>query len=272
MAPAPGLAARGVRGHTAGMDDDALLRLATRLAAEAAAAINAVRAAGFAVERKSDQSPVTEADRIAEALIVEGLRAAAPDIPVIAEEEIEAGTAPTDPGRRFWLVDPLDGTREFAAGRDHFAVCIGLVEDARAVLGAVALPATGEVFWGRVGAGAFKRDAAGARAIAVRAAPADGIVVMGSHHYRDDPRMGRFLEGRRVARIVNIGSAEKFCRVAEGAADLYPRFGRTMEWDTAAPQAVLEAAGGRMRPIEGGGDFRYGKPGWANPGFVCEGA
>jgi len=253
------------------MDDDALLALATRLAGEAAAAINAVRAAGFAVERKSDRSPVTEADRIAEALIVEGLRAAAPEIPVIAEEEIEAGTAPADPGACFWLVDPLDGTREFAAGRDNFAVNVGLVRDGRAVLGAVALPATGEVFWGGLGAGAWKRDAAGTRAISARAAPADGIVVMGSHHYRDDPRMGRFLEGRRIARIVAIGSAEKFCRLAEGSADLYPRFGRTMEWDTAAPQAVLEAAGGRIRLLEGGGPLTYRKPRWENPGFVCEG-
>jgi 3'(2'), 5'-bisphosphate nucleotidase len=253
------------------MDDDTLLALATRLATEAGAAINAVRAAGFAVQRKTDHTPVTEADRIAEALIVEGLRAATPDIPVIAEEEIEAGIAPTDPGRRFWLVDPLDGTREFAAGRDNFAVNVGLVEDGRAVLGAVALPATGEVFWGRLGAGAFKRDAAGTRAIAARAAPAGGIVVMGSHHYRDDPRMGSFLAGRQVARIVNIGSAEKFCRLAEGTADLYPRFGTTMEWDTAAPQAVLEAAGGTIRLIDGGGPLTYRKPRWANPGFVCEG-
>ncbi|MBP0465150.1 3'(2'),5'-bisphosphate nucleotidase CysQ [Roseomonas sp. PWR1] len=255
------------------MDDDALLDLARRLAAEAAAAISAVRAAGFAVERKSDHSPVTEADRIAEALIVEGLRDAAPHIPVIAEEEIEAGTAPTDPGHRFWLVDPLDGTREFAAGRDNFAVNVGLVADGRPVLGAVALPATGEIFWGRIGAGAFKRDRDGTvRPIAARRPPAEGLTVMGSHHYQDDPRMGRFLEGRHVARIVNIGSAEKFCRVAEGSADLYPRFGRTMEWDTAAPHAVVEAAGGRIRLLEGGGALAYGKRGWANPGFVCEGA
>lgn len=255
------------------MDDDALLALARRLAAEAAAAIAAVRAAGFAVERKSDHSPVTEADRIAEALIVEGLRAAAPHIPVIAEEEIEAGTAPTDPGRRFWLVDPLDGTREFAAGRDNFAVNVGLVADGRPVLGAVALPATSEMFWGRIGAGAFKRDRDGTeRAIAARRPPPEGLTVMGSHHYQDDPRMGRFLQGRQVARIVNIGSAEKFCRVAEGTADLYPRFGRTMEWDTAAPHAVVEAAGGTIRLLEGGGALTYGKRGWANPGFVCEGA
>ncbi|MBR0650611.1 3'(2'),5'-bisphosphate nucleotidase CysQ [Roseomonas terrae] len=253
------------------MDDDALLALATRLADQAAAAINAVRAAGFAVERKTDRSPVTEADRLAEALIVEGLRSAAPHIPVIAEEEIEAGTAPTDPGTRFWLVDPLDGTREFAAGRDNFTVNVGLVEDGRAVLGAVAVPATGELFWGRVGAGAWKRDAGGTRPIAVRAVPQQGVTVMGSHHYQDDPRMDRFLAGRRVARVVNIGSAEKFCRVAEGSADLYPRFGPTMEWDTAAPQAVLEAAGGTLRLLDGGGPLVYGKAGWINAAFVCEG-
>jgi 3'(2'), 5'-bisphosphate nucleotidase len=253
------------------MNDDALLSLATRLADQAAAAINAVRAAGFAIERKSDHSPVTEADHIAEALIVEGLRAATPHIPVIAEEEIEAGTAPAAPGQRFWLVDPLDGTREFAAGRDNFAVNIGLVEDGRAVLGAVAIPATGELFWGRLGAGAWKRDAAGTRPISVRSPPAEGIIVMGSHHYQDDPRMGRFLQGRHVARIVNIGSAEKFCRVAEGSADLYPRFGRTMEWDTAAPHAVVEAAGGTLRLLNGGGPLLYGKKGWANPPFLCEG-
>jgi 3'(2'), 5'-bisphosphate nucleotidase len=252
------------------MNNDALLALASDLVAKAASAIMAIKAAGFAVERKSDHSPVTEADRIAEALIVEGLRAATPDIPVIAEEEVAAGTAPAH-AERFWLVDPLDGTREFAAGRDNFAVNIGLVVAGRAMLGAVALPATGEIFWGRIGGGAFKRDAAGTRPIRTRTPPADGLVVMGSHHYADDPRMGRFLEGRHVARVVNIGSAEKFCRVAEGAADLYPRFGRTMEWDTAAPQAVVEAAGGRVLVMEGRAPLLYAKLGFENPGFVCEG-
>lgn len=255
---------------SASLDDDALLALAARLAEQAAAAINAVRAAGFAIERKSDRSPVTEADRLAEALIVEGLRAATP-IPVIAEEEIEAGTAPTDPGTRFWLVDPLDGTREFAAGRDNFTVNVGLVDGGRPVLGAVALPATGELFWGRIGAGAWKRDGTGTRSIVVRRAPSAGLVVMGSGHHPNDARMDRFLAGRRVQRVVNIGSAEKFCRVAEGSADLYPRFGQTMEWDTAAPQAVLEAAGGTLRLMEGGGPMPYRKPGWTNPPFIVEG-
>lgn len=246
-----------------------MLELAARLAAEAAAAIVAVRAAGFAVEHKRDQTPVTVADRIAEALIVEGLRAATPDIPIVAEEAEEAGAA-AQAAPRFWLVDPLDGTREFAAGRDSFAVCIGLVEEGRPVLGAVALPAYGEVFAGLVGHGAWKQDAAPRRAIRARAVPPEGAVVMASHKHADDPRNAAFVAQHRVARVVNIGSAEKFCRVAEGTADLYPRFGTTMEWDTAAAEALVLAAGGRMA-LWDGTLLRYGKPGWSNPGFLVTG-
>ena len=147
----------GPRRYNPWMNDSELLDLATGLARRAAAAIEAVKRAGFVVERKSDESPVTEADRVAEALIVEGLRAAAPDIPVVAEEEVEAGVAPAAfKARRFWLVDPLDGTKGFARGGDEYAVCIGLVEDGRVLLGAIALPATGELFGGIVGAGAWK--------------------------------------------------------------------------------------------------------------------
>jgi len=252
------------------MDDDALLRLAADLARQAGAAILAVRARGFDVERKDDRSPVTEADRAAETLIVDGLRRAVPDIPVIAEEEVSAGRR-TEPSALYWLVDPLDGTREFAAGRDEFTVNIGLVRDGRAVLGVVGVPALGEMFGGIVGRGAWRRDISGERVIRARHAPADGITVMASRHYATDPRINDFLAGRTVRKIVNIGSAVKFCRLAEGVADLYPRFGRTMEWDTAAPQAVLEAAGGTVRTLSGEAELRYGKPDWVNPAFVCTG-
>jgi 3'(2'), 5'-bisphosphate nucleotidase len=252
------------------MERQQLLALAAGLAAQAAAAIMAVRAAGFAVERKRDFSPVTAADRIAEALIVEGLRAAAPAIPVIAEEAVEAGLAAA-PGPRFWLVDPLDGTREFAAGFDSFAVNIGLIEDGRPLLGAVALPATGELFAGIIGEGAWKQQGeAPRRTIRARAIPPEGPVVMASRHHADDPRIADFARAHRASRIVNIGSAEKFCRLAEGSADLYPRHGRTMEWDTAAPEAVLIAAGGSVAGWDGAA-LAYGKPGWANPGFVARG-
>jgi 3'(2'), 5'-bisphosphate nucleotidase len=253
------------------MDPERLLALAEGLARQAAEAIMAVRAAGFAVERKRDYSPVTAADRIAEALIVDGLREAAPDIPVIAEEEVEAGAA-VAPAGRFWLVDPLDGTREFAGGHDSFAVNIGLVEQGRAALGVVALPATGEIFAGILPAGAWKLDRTGARqAIRARRIPAEGPVVMASRHYADDPRIAEFARAHRASHVVNIGSAEKFCRLAEGSADLYPRFGATMEWDTAAPEAVLVAAGGSVADWEGAA-LRYGKPGWRNPSFLARGA
>ena len=254
------------------MNDIDLLAQAAGLAERAAAVIMAIRARGFETLTKADASPVTEADHAAEALILEGLRqpvAGRPPIPVIAEEEVAAGRLVTA-GACFWLVDPLDGTREFAAGRDNFTVNIGLVRDGRAVLGAVALPAYGQLYLGRVGHGAVRRDAAGEHAIATRMPPAEGLTVLASRHYARDPALLAYLGTQRIASIGNIGSAAKFVRVAEGAADLYPRLGRTMEWDTAAPQAVLEAAGGSVRLFDGT-PLAYGKPGWENPHFVCRG-
>ena len=252
------------------MDDLALLNLAFDLADRAAERILDVRARGFATLAKADKSPVTEADHAAEALIVAGLRAATPDIPVIAEEEVAAGLAPAH-ARVCWIVDPLDGTREFSGGRDEFAVCIGLVRDGVAVLGAVGAPAQKKTYGGIVGQGAWIRDADGEHAIAARHPPAAGLDVVASRHSGDDPRLVPYLAGRPVASVLNIGSALKFCRLAEGGADLYPRFGRTMEWDTAAAQAVLEAAGGTVRVIATGERLRYGKPGWENPDFICTG-
>ena len=251
------------------MDDTALLSLAADLARRAAGVILSIRARGFETETKSDASPVTEADRAAEALILAGLRAATPDIPVVAEEEIAAGHAPQY-GPEFWLVDPIDGTREFAAMREDFTVNIGLVRDGRVVLGVVGLPGHGEMFGGIVGRSAWKRNGAGERPIRVRPVPAAGLDVLASRHYAGDPRLAAFLDGRPVASVRNIGSAVKFVRVAEGVADLYPRLGRTMEWDTAAPQAVLEAAGGHVRTLDGA-PLLYGKPGWENPHFLCTG-
>lgn len=251
------------------MDDAALLELAARLAWEAASLILSVRARGFATSQKQDRSPVTEADHAAEALITAGLRAAAPLIPVVAEEEVSAGHTPR-PGRTMWFVDPLDGTRDFSAGRDSFCVNIGLVRESLPVLGVVALPATAEMFGGIVGQVAWKQDAAGRRPIRVRPPPEAGLTVLASSRYEDDPRLRDFLRGRAVKSVTPMGSAIKVCRIAEGVADLYARFHRTMEWDTAAPQAVLEAAGGAMTQLDGT-TLRYNKPGWANPGFVAQG-
>jgi len=246
-----------------------LLNLAVKLVEEAAAVIMAVRAAGFAVDAKADATPVTVADTRAEALIVAGLRAAAPEIPVIAEEEVAAGRI-TAPSARYWLVDPLDGTREFAAGRDEFAVNIGLIEHGAPVLGAVASPALGEVHFGIVGQRAWRRRGGVEAPISARSTPPEGLTVMASRHYADDPRLAACLAGYKVASLTNIGSALKFLRLAEGAADFYPRLGRTMEWDTAAPQAVLEAAGGSVLTRDGA-RLSYGKPGWENPDFFAWG-
>lgn len=252
------------------MDDTALLNMAADLARQAGAVILAIRERGFGKSLKSDQSPVTEADHASEALIVEGLRRMAPDIPVVAEEEIAAGHVP-QAADCFWLVDPLDGTKEFAALRDDFAVNIGLIRDGRAVLGVVGVPAQGQLYGGIVGVGAWKRTAAGESRISARRVPAAGLDVIASRSHANDERMIAYLAGRTVNSVMNAGSALKFCRVAEGVADLYPRFGRTMEWDTGAPQAVLEAAGGAVRVLETGEMLRYGKPGWDNPHFVCTG-
>lgn len=244
-----------------------LLALAGRLARTAGEAILSVRARGCEVRRKHDDTPVTEADHAAEALITAGL--APLGIPVVAEEAEAAGAA-SQACAEYWLVDPLDGTREFAAGKDSFAVCIGLVREGVPVLGAVMLPAHDELFLGIPGVGAWK-DFCGTRtAIHARRAPPEGPVVYASSHYRGDPRIEKFVAAHRAQRVVNIGSAEKFCRLAEGIGDLYPRFGTTMEWDTAAPQAVLEAAGGAcLAPA--GAPLRYGKPGWRNGDFLARG-
>lgn len=254
-------------------EEAGLLELAAGLARRAAAEVMRVRAAGFAVGRKADASPVTDADRVAEAVVLDGLRAACPAIPVVSEEQVAAaGSMPAVPGGRFWLVDPLDGTREFAAGLPEFTVNIGLVVEGAARLGVVVAPATGELFGGLVGAGAWKEDLPGDRRHPIRARtpPPGGIVVLASRHHADERELADLLAGRRVARLERLGSALKFCRVAEGVADLYPRLGRTMEWDTAAPQAVVEAAGGVVRTLDGA-RLRYAQPSLANPPFICGG-
>ncbi|HYZ20842.1 MAG TPA: 3'(2'),5'-bisphosphate nucleotidase CysQ [Rhodopila sp.] len=250
-------------------NDTRLLDLAADLAAQAGAEIRAIRARGFAITRKADDSTVTEADHAAETIILAGLRAALPGCIVAAEEEVAAGVV-TAAAPEFWLVDPLDGTREFSAGGDDFAVNIGLVRDGRPVLGVVGVPATGVIYSGIVGQGAWRQQERQRLPIATRPVPPQGLTVVASRHHGDTARLDAFLAGRRLAGLVNFGSSLKFCRVAEGQADVYPRFGRTMEWDTCAPQAVLEAAGGAVTTLDGH-PLRYGKPGWDNPHFVCWG-
>jgi 3'(2'), 5'-bisphosphate nucleotidase len=254
-------------GYTGVMQE--LLTKAVELCEAATILINEVRARGFAVETKQDATPVTIADQRAEALITAGLRAAFPALPVIAEEEVAGGriTAPT---ARYWLVDPLDGTREFTAGRDEFTVNIGFIENGVPVLGAVATPAKHELHFGATGLGAWKRAGGQTQPIHARKPPPEGLYVCASRHYASDPALAACLAQYPIASKLNIGSGVKFLRIAEGVADFYPRLGRTMEWDTAAPQAVLEAAGGRVVLLNGA-PLRYGKPGWENPDFFAWG-
>ena len=172
---------------------------------------------------------------------------------------------------RFWLVDPLDGTKEFLKRNGEFTVNIALIERGTPVLGVVLAPASGRLFAGAAGAGAFVEDESGRRmTIVCRRVPAAGLTVVSSRSHGDVEALNAYLAGRIVASHVTAGSSLKFCLVAGGEADLYPRFGRTMEWDTAAGHAILRAAGGRVTDLNGA-ELRYGKPDFANPHFVAMG-
>ena len=229
-----------------------------------------VYATEFKVEGKGDASPVTEADHRAEALVLPALARITPGLQVVSEEAASAGRIPVV-AERFWLVDPLDGTREFVNRNGEFTVNIELVERDTPVLGVVLAPASGRLFAGAAGAGAFVEDESGRRqAITCRRIPATGLTVVSSRSHGDLAALDAFLTGRVVASHVTAGSSLKFCLVAGGQADLYPRFGRTMEWDTAAGHAILRAAGGCVTDLNGA-ELRYGKPDFANPHFVAMG-
>ncbi|ENO83763.1 3'(2'),5'-bisphosphate nucleotidase CysQ [Thauera aminoaromatica] len=223
----------------------------------------------FAVRGKDDASPVTEADERAEALIVPALEALLPGVPVVAEEAVAAGRLPAL-GRRFWLVDPLDGTKEFIGRNGEFTVNIALVEDGEPVLGTVFAPALERLFLGAGGVGAFVEQDGRRRPIRCRTVPPAGLTVVASRSHGDAAALDAFLDGRKVAALTNAGSSLKLCLVAAGEADRYPRLGRTMEWDIAAGHAVLTAAGGRVQTLAGA-PLRYGKPGLDNPHFVASG-
>lgn len=237
--------------------------------ARACEAVMEVYRSDFEAEAKADRSPVTEADVRAEAILLEGLRALTPELPVVAEEEVAAGRVPEVGEGPFWLVDPLDGTKEFVGRRGEFTVNVGLVVERVPVLGIVAAPALEVVWTGIRGEGAMRRDAEGERPIHVRRADPRNLVAVASRSHMD-PETAAWLSRHGIRETASFGSSLKFCAVAEGRADVYPRFGRTMEWDTAAGQAVLEAAGGRVTTVDGR-PLLYGKPGFANPGFIAWG-
>lgn len=265
------------------MQRETHLGLMIDLALKAGAAIAEIYATDFDAEAKGDGSPVTAADREAEEIILAGLAAGAPGIPVLAEESASEGCIP-ELGTRFFLVDPLDGTKEFLSRNGEFTVNIALVDHGRPISGVVYAPAIEKLYYGAAGEGAFYQQVAPGQPrgaaehpheIEARAPFHKNLVAVASRSHRS-PETEALLEKIGVADFRPAGSSLKFCLVAQGTADVYPRLGRTMEWDTGAGQAVLEAAGGRVHVLDGeneAGPLTYGKKerGFDNPHFIAWG-
>ncbi len=254
------------------MDLATLLPELNAIARRAGAAILEIYGDEFDVVSKDDDSPLTQADLASHRVIVDALRALTPDIPVLSEESAGIDTAERLSWTRYWLVDPLDGTKEFVKRNGEFTVNIALVDDHRPVLGVVHVPVSGRTYAGVVGTGAWRRDGEQeAVAITTRRPPAAVPVVVGSRSHAN-PKLEQCLAGIGEHEMVSMGSSLKLCLVAEGAADLYPRLGPTSEWDTAAAQAVVEAAGGQVLDLETGEALRCNRgDSLLNPWFVVIG-
>jgi 3'(2'), 5'-bisphosphate nucleotidase len=252
--------------------DRRLLDAACEIAREAGRAILEVYGRpDFAVSRKSDDSPLTEADQVSHRIISRALAKLDAGLPVLSEESAPADPATRRKWKRYWLVDPLDGTKEFVKRNGEFTVNIALVDSTQAVLGAVYAPVLDRMYSGCVSLGAWRSDA-GAQPwpIAVRANAASPLRVVGSRSH-PSPELAAYLAGLPAYEITDMGSSLKICLVAEGAADIYPRLGPTSEWDTAAAQAILESAGGRMIDLAGR-PLRYNsKDDLLNPHFLAFG-
>ncbi|HEY1723221.1 MAG TPA: 3'(2'),5'-bisphosphate nucleotidase CysQ [Magnetospirillaceae bacterium] len=247
----------------------ALLPELRAIARAAGAATLEVYRKDFTVLSKDDNSPVTEADVASERVILDGLRKLTPDIPVIAEEEVAAGRTPVHQGR-FWLVDPLDGTKEFIKKNGQFTVNIGLVENGVPVAGALYVPVTDRLYAAADGQATLSVENGAPHPIKCRKPVSSGLVVLASASHRDAEPFDKFIARFPVAEIKRAGSALKYAILAEGEADIYPRFGRTMEWDTAAGHAILNAAGGCLTLVDGT-PLTYGKPGYDNPAVLAWG-
>ncbi|MFS0772657.1 3'(2'),5'-bisphosphate nucleotidase CysQ [Sphingomonas sp. 1P08PE] len=231
------------------------------------------RAAGVVADHKADASPVTIADREAEAILLAALAERCPAIPVVAEEEASAGRLPDAVGRWFFLVDPLDGTKEYVGGGTDFTVNVALIDGDAPVAGIVYAPARGRLWCGEVGRGAWQADVAdgrvGARSpLKVRDCHGAPVAVASRSHCT--PATEAWLAATGCGQRVSVGSSLKFALIAAGEADVYPRPGPTMEWDTAAGDAILRAAGGRTLCLDGR-PLTYRKDRYFNPGFVASG-
>ncbi len=262
-------------------DRDQLMEALCRIAVRAGAAIMDHYATEIVVSEKDDKTPVTEADQEAEDIILPALADAAPGIPIVSEEATAAGAKPKV-GPAFFLVDPLDGTREFINKNGEFTVNIALIEDGQPTMGVVYAPAKNRMFYSAGPSHAFELDIepntqgsldAGAKPMPLNVRPADpkGMTAVASRSHRDH-KTDEYLSMYNIKDFLSAGSSLKFCLIAAGEADIYPRHGRTMEWDTAAGHAVLAGAGGRVDEMDGS-PLTYGKldRGLDNPYFVAKG-
>lgn len=254
------------------MKDRAWLEAVIAVAQEAGQAIMEVYNGEIAVSRKEDNSPLTQADLAAHLVIEAGLARLTPDLPVLSEE---SQALPYDERRqwpKYWLVDPLDGTREFIKRNDEFTVNIALIAQHEPVLGVVYAPALDLLYYAARGTGAWRRQGGGvAERIAVRAYDPGRVTIAGSRSHAGE-RLSAFLSHFHSHELISMGSSLKICLVAEGRADVYPRLGPTSEWDTAAAQCVLEEAGGKLVDASRR-SFRYNtKPSLLNPEFFATGA
>jgi len=219
------------------------------IVARAGAAIMRVYDSGFSVHHKDDDSPLTQADLESQQIILDGLAVLTPDIPILSEESAQAPWSERQSWRELWVVDPLDGTREFVKRNGEFTVNVALVVDHEPVLGVVSAPAQGLLYWGAGGIGAFTQHHGAARLPIHVAPPQNPLRVVGSRSHAS-AETAAYLQRLKPHVMTGIGSSLKFCLIAAGNADLYPRFGPTSEWDTAAGQAILEAAGGHVTRLD----------------------
>lgn len=249
-----------------------LMQAATEIADRAGEVILDVYATDFDVRHKDDASPVTEADERAEALILPALRELLPGIPAIGEEAVSAGVEEAVIGRTFWLVDPIDGTKEFLRRSGEFTVNIALIDEGVPAMGVVTAPAIDRAFRAcGAGTAEVREDDGAWQPITVRDIPDEGAVVVSSRSHGDEAKLKELTRDMKIQGHKTAGSSLKFCLVAEGVADIYPRYGPTSEWDTAAGHAVLLGAGGNVRMLDGP-ELPYGKTGWRNPEFIARGA
>jgi 3'(2'), 5'-bisphosphate nucleotidase len=252
------------------MNQQSLLDQVLEIADTASRKVMEIYQTDFQVQTKDDNSPITEADIASHHVIVDGLTALTPDIPILSEESANAPWEERKTWTRFWLVDPIDGTKDFTNRTGEFTVNIALIENGEPVMGVVTAPALGDAYWGIKGQGAWKREADGStRRLAVENPPQAIRAVASKNHMNEDTR--HFIEQLGEHQLVQAGSSLKFCRIAEGQADIYPRLGPTCEWDTGAAHAVLVAAGGKVTQLDGT-PLAYGKEEVLNPYFVASGA